>query len=97
MYINDQKRVKQRNIFVAVSSIMFMSAVTHAAMPKSIKYVEDVFADADTIYVHHKVTCKNGESYDISYWDNVKLWCQGKGEKNLCNKKKIKTAKDVCN
>ena len=75
---------------------LLFSVFTHASMPKSIKYVEELFADSDTMYVHYEVTCQNGNVIDISSWDDNKLWCAGKGKKEECNKKKIKTAKKVC-
>jgi hypothetical protein len=66
------------------------------AMPKSIKYVEEIVLPDDTIYVVYHVTCANDTEADISSWDDNKLWCEGKGKKDVCNKKKIQTAKAVC-
>ena len=66
-----------------------------AAKPKSIKYVEEVF-QGDKSYVHYIVTCSDDATFDISAWDDKKLWCEGKGLKENCNKKKIKTAKKLC-
>jgi len=70
--------------------------VCYAQMPKSIKYVEELTSDEGTTFVHFEVTCANGNVVAISSWNNNKLWCEGKGKKDNCHKKKIKTAKMVC-
>lgn len=69
---------------------------SYASTPQSIKYVEELALDDNTMYTHYRVTCKNGKEADISSWDKNKLWCEGKGIKESCNKKKIKTAKQLC-
>lgn len=68
----------------------------HAAKPTSIKYVEDIVAENDTIYSHYVVKCSNAVLVDISAWDNRKKWCEGRGGQDICSKKQIKIAKKVC-
>lgn len=72
------------------------STAAMAAKPTSIKYQEDIVINNDQVYSYYVVKCSNGEMKDISAWDNRKLWCIGKGLKDECNKKQIKTAKKVC-
>ena len=83
-------------VTLALASMLVFAYPTLAKMPKSIKYIEEILLDGDVSYVHYLVTCSNGTTVDISSWDGNKLWCQGKGQKEVCNKKKIKTAKQVC-
>lgn len=77
-------------------SLVLASTAALAAKPTSIKYVEDVVIENDLIYSHYIVKCSNGQSADISAWDNRKKWCVGKGGQDDCSKKQIKTAKQVC-
>ena len=93
LHINNLKRA---STLLVAAQLLALSMVSHASMPKSIKYVEELFLDSETMYVHYKVTCQSGKVVDISSWNNNKLWCEGKGQKETCNKKKIKTAKNVC-
>lgn len=72
-----------------------ISASAFASKPTSIKLVEDI-VDGDNIYSHYIVKCSNGETADISAWDNRKRWCVGKGGKDDCAKKQITTARKVC-
>lgn len=86
----------KRLINVLLAFLVSLTLGAYASTPKSIKYIEELFLDDDTVYTHYRVTCKDGKEIDISSWDNNKLWCEGKGKKETCNKKKIKTAKQVC-
>lgn len=84
-----------KKLFIA-SAIFAASSAAFAAKPVSIKYVEEVVVANDVIYAHYEVKCSNGETADISAWDNRKKWCIGKGGQDDCSKKQIKTAKKVC-
>ena len=83
-----------RKLVLAAAAIT-ISAGAFASKPTSIKHVEDV-VDGENIYSHYVVKCSNGKTADISAWDNRKKWCIGKGGKDECTKKQIKTAKKVC-
>lgn len=78
--------------------IVFFSLANYAqaAKPTSIRYVEDIITDKNEIFSYYIVRCSNGREVDISVWDGRKSWCAGKGTKIDCNKKQIKTAKEVC-
>jgi len=80
-------------IFIVSFAICSLS---HAAKPKSIKYIEEIFIDDTTTYVYYQVTCTNKKRHDLSAWNDKKLWCEGKGIKDVCNKKKVKSAKKLC-
>lgn len=72
------------------------SIITHAAKPKSVVQIEDVITANDEIFTHYVVKCNNGVEVDVSAWNNKKLWCLGKGKKDVCKKKQIKIAKKAC-
>ncbi len=81
---------------ILTSSVLVASAGAFAAKPTSIQYIEDIVLENDLIYSHYQVKCSNGQTADISAWDNRKKWCVGKGGQDDCSKKQIKTAKQVC-
>lgn len=81
---------------VAASAFVLASASAFAAKPTSIKYIEDIVVEGDQVYAHYVAKCSNGESKDLSAWDNRKQWCQGKGTRDDCTKKQIKAAKQAC-
>ncbi|MCR8923629.1 hypothetical protein NO559_12670 [Dasania sp. GY-MA-18] len=87
--------MKFKHLLTAAALVALSSSVM-AARPVSIKYSEDIVLDDDDVYSYYVVSCSNGESKDISAWDNRKTWCVGKGLKEDCSKKQIKTAKQVC-
>lgn len=79
-----------------VSAFALASASAFAAKPTSIKYIEDVVVEGDQVYAHYITKCSNGETKDLSAWDNRKQWCLGKGTRDNCSKKQIKAAKKAC-
>ena len=81
---------------IATAAILLAAGSTFASKPSSIRYIEEIVADGDEVYAHYIVTCSNGAEKDITAWDNRKNWCVGKGTKDDCSKKQIKTAKAVC-
>ncbi|MGK0442377.1 MAG: hypothetical protein ACJA0N_002187 [Pseudohongiellaceae bacterium] len=81
---------------VLTAAVAVMATQAFAARPVSIKYTEDIVVEGDQIYSHYVVTCSNGDKQDISAWDRRKTWCVGRGLKDDCSKKQIKTAKQVC-
>ncbi len=81
---------------VLTTAVLVASASAFAAKPTSIKYIEDIVVENNLIYSHYQVQCSNGQTADISAWDNRKKWCVGKGGQDKCSKKQIKTAKAVC-
>jgi len=82
---------------ILLTAVVAMTATSaFAARPVSIKYTEDIVVEGDEIYSYYVVKCSNGEKKDISAWDKRKTWCVGKGTKDNCSKKQIKTAKLVC-
>ena len=87
--------MKLKTLLVA-AALTAVSTTVMAARPTSIKYTEDIVIENDIVYSYYVVTCSNGEQKDISAWDNRKTWCVGKGLKEDCSKKQIKTAKQVC-
>ena len=78
------------------TALVAVSTAALAARPTSIKYTEDIVVEGDQIYSHYVVKCSNGDEKDISAWDKRKTWCVGRGLKDDCSKKQIKTAKQVC-
>ena len=80
---------------ILATATITVSAGAFASKPVSIKHVEDI-VDGDNIYSHYIVTCSNGNTADISAWDDRKRWCIGKGGKDDCTRKQIKTVKKVC-
>ena len=77
-------------------TVLLGSQLAFAAKPVSIKYnLKAKDAEGNT-YLVYQVKCSNGAKKSITAWDNKKLWCEGKGKKDICNKKQIKTAKAVC-
>ncbi|MCR8921415.1 hypothetical protein NO559_01445 [Dasania sp. GY-MA-18] len=87
--------MKLRTVLLT-AAVAITATQAFAARPVSIKYNEDIVVEGDQIYSHYVVSCSNGESKDISAWDKRKTWCVGKGLKDDCSKKQIKTAKQVC-
>ena len=81
---------------VVTCAFTLASVSAFAAKPTSIKYIEDVIVEGDVVYAHYVTKCSNGESKDLSAWDNRKQWCQGKGTRDDCTKKQIKAAKKAC-
>lgn len=87
--------MKFKTLLIA-TTLAAVSTTVMAARPTSIKYTEDIVLEDDIVYSYYVVTCSNGEKKDLSAWDNRKSWCPGKGLKDDCSKKQIKTAKAVC-
>ncbi len=86
-----------RKIFKSIGlSVCLVSLNTHAAQPKSVRYIEDVIIQGDQMYAYYIVKCSNGVHIDVSAWNERKLWCIGNGEKTDCKKKQIKIAKLAC-
>ena len=81
---------------ILVMSGLILAASCFAAKPTSFKYIEEIIVADNEVYAHYVVKCSNGKEYDVSAWDNKKLWCVGKGLKDECFKKNIKAGKVVC-
>ena len=81
---------------ILIIALLIIPTLAFAAKPVSIKYIEDIVTEDEDIYAYHIVKCSNGKSSQISAWNNRKLWCAGKGLKDECKKKQIKSAKMVC-
>lgn len=82
-----------RSVVVLIG--LLFAGSTLAAKPVSIKFKNKV-AGEEGEYLIYQVKCSNGVGKLISAWDNKRLWCQGEGGKDICNKKQIKTAKGAC-
>ncbi|PCJ31401.1 MAG: hypothetical protein COA99_17275 [Moraxellaceae bacterium] len=83
-----------RFLIVLIATFLICSQ-SFAAKPKSIRYLKEIFVN-DVTYVHYVVTCSNSKEFDLSAWNNKKLWCEGTGLKDKCYKKKVKAAKKLC-
>lgn len=81
---------------LAAVALVLGTSAAFAAKPTSIRYVEEIVVEDDDVYAHYTVLCSDDTEKDISAWDNRKNWCVGKGSKDNCSKKQIKTAKEVC-
>lgn len=81
---------------VLAAAVLLTASSAFAAKPTSIKYIEDIVVDDNDVYSHYVVNCSNGQTRDITAWDNRKSWCIGKGSKTDCSRKQIKAAKKVC-
>lgn len=86
--------MKRKLIAAAVLTLVAGAAL--AAKPTSIVYVNDVPAAGGESYSLFKVKCSDGTDKNVSAWDNRKLWCQGEGLKDDCDKKQIGAAKKAC-
>lgn len=86
--------MKSKLLFSA--ALVVAANLAFAAKPTSITYVKEIPVDDKEVYAHYQVKCSNGETKDITAWDNRKLWCQGEGLKDSCDKKQIKAAKEAC-
>ncbi len=80
-------------VLFAIASICISA---HAAQPQSVKHIEDIILPDDTIYGYYLVKCSDGREESVSAWNEKKLWCAGKGNKDNCQKKQLKIAKVVC-
>ncbi len=85
--------MKKRILMAAV--ITAFAGAAFAAKPTSIVYVQEVPV-GNEIYAQFKVKCSDNTEKDVSAWDNRKLWCQGIGTKDDCDKKQIASAKKAC-
>ncbi len=84
----------KRKILLA-AALTVVAGAAFAAKPTSIVYVQEVPVD-DEIYAQFTVKCSDGTEKSVSAWDNRKLWCQGIGTKEDCDKKQIAAAKKAC-
>lgn len=84
-----------RNPWYLGAALALMAGAAMAAKPTSITYVKEVPQNGE-VYAHFKVKCSDGSEKDVSAWDNRKLWCQGLGGKDECDKKQIASAKRAC-
>lgn len=78
------------------TACMATSTNAIAAMPSSIKYIEDVVLDNNNSYSHYIVKCSDGHTADISAWNRRQKWCIGKGDQKICTLKQTQIAKAVC-
>lgn len=83
-----------KKILLATAMMAFAGAA-FAAKPTSIVYVQEVPV-GEEIYAQFKVKCSDGVEKEVSAWNNRKLWCQGVGLKDDCDKKQISAAKKAC-
>ena len=81
---------------LVVTLLLAMAGNTYSAQPRSVKLIEDMITEDDSIYSHYIVKCSDGREIDVSAWDNKLLWCMGKGGKEDCEQKQIKIAKKAC-
>lgn len=80
-----------------VALLMFsLVPASHAAKPTSFQYLEDIVMEDESIYALYLVKCSDGKSYEISAFNNKKLWCEGKGKQENCERKNIKLGKKLC-
>lgn len=82
----------------ALVAILLLALVPagYAAKPTSFQYVEEIVMKDDTVYTLYLVKCSDGKSYEISAFNNKKLWCEGNGIKDNCERKNIKLGKKLC-
>ncbi len=81
--------------YLLAAALTVMAGTAFAAKPTSIVYVQEVPV-GEEIYAQFKVKCSDGTEKEVSAWDNRKLWCQGVGAKEDCDKKQIAAAKKAC-
>lgn len=87
--------MKRISLFALLMCVLVPASF--AAKPTSFKYVEEiVMEDQKSVYALYRVKCSNNKTYQISAFNNKKLWCEGKGIQELCAKKNIKLGKKVC-
>ena len=77
------------------AAMTLVAGAAFAGKPTSIVYIQEVPV-GDEIYAQFKVKCSDGVEKEVSAWDNRKLWCQGVGLKDNCDKKQISAAKKAC-
>ena len=74
---------------------LIVNAGALASKPLTVEHIQDI-VDNNHSYSHYVVKCSNGNTADISAWDNRNKWCIGKGRKDDCSKQQIKAARKVC-
>lgn len=76
---------------------LFFSQAAIAAKPTSVTFKESKTNSEDVQYQLYVVSCSDGKKYDITSWNNRKLWCISDTISDEgCEKKQVKVAKRVC-
>lgn len=82
---------------VIIGISLMLSHAAMAAKPTSITFKESKTNNEEVKYQRYVVKCSGGKSYDVSAWNNRKLWCVGDMVSDQgCDKKQLKIAKRVC-
>ncbi len=81
---------------VAAAALLTLSAGSFAAKPTSIVFERNGETAEGTAYSTYTVKCSNGQSAELTAWDNRRKWCVGDAQSQTCEKKQIKAAKAAC-
>ena len=80
----------------AACLLVAFSAATFAAKPTSIVFQANGQTEDGTPYATYLVKCSNGQTAELTAWDNRGKWCVGDATSSTCEKKQIKAAKAAC-
>tara|TARA_R110000823_G_scaffold119998_5_gene244296 strand:+ start:24247 stop:24513 length:267 start_codon:yes stop_codon:yes gene_type:complete len=78
------------------AALLAVSAGSFAAKPTSIVFERNGETTDGTAYSTYTVKCSNGQTAELTAWDNRRKWCVGDAESQVCEKKQIKAAKAAC-
>lgn len=85
-----------RKLGLVALLMLTLVPASYGSKPKSFQYVEEIVMEDETVYALYLVKCSDGKDYEISAFNNKKLWCEGKGIQENCEKKNIKLGKKIC-
>jgi len=80
----------------AASLLVAFSAASFAAKPTSIVFQANGQSEDGTPFATYMVKCSNGQTAELTAWDNRRKWCVGDAASSQCEKKQIKAAKAAC-
>ena len=88
--------MKQKKIVMT----LLLMALTQSAMagkPTGITFKETKSNSEGVEYQVYSVKCSDGQSHEITAWNNRNLWCIGDTvSEDGCHKKQVAVAKKVC-
>jgi hypothetical protein len=81
----------------AAAITLAISASSFAAKPTSIVFKSNGENNEGIAYATYMVKCSNGQSAELTAWDNRRKWCVGNAESENCyGRGQIKAAKAAC-
>lgn len=81
---------------LAAASLLAISGAALAAKPTSIVFDTNGENAEGVSYSTYTVKCSNGQTAELTAWDNRRKWCVGDANSEECERKQIKAAKAAC-